>query len=338
MRRGCVHTHILHHVTDKCHPCGFGTYLRDHLLNHLRGCTKLGSSYLLELIGILRLSQVRLDRSSLPRPLRSDTPKDIRIIGIADHILGSMREVQAEDVARRPFRSSAADNPDLSGYRNIGDRAGARGLERVFEDHLRGSRGEIRSRVDVEQERRIDPAPGLDLNTTIDISLQSRIQAILSPEFGLTKVQAFHHNKYILPGRSLNSATVVIEVETGDILSMVSMPTRAMGLEKDAAWQARENPWVNRPVEAIYPPGSIIKPLVLAAAVTEGEHNLDNPIQCTGHFLPNRKDIARCWIYRDRWGFATHGPLLAEDAIGRSCNIFFYTLADRIGISDVRIG
>jgi len=61
-------------------------------------------------------------------------------------------------------------------------------------------------------------------------------------------------------------------------------------------------------------------------------HRLDETIECTGHYFPGRKDLARCWIYRERWGFATHGPLLAEEAIARSCNIFFYTMADRLGL------
>lgn len=278
-------------------------------------------------------AEVRLDRSSLPRPLRSSRPMTIRVKGVADHTCGSMRPAVEEDVERRPYKDSDTGRIDLGGYRAVGDRAGARGLEKTFEDHLRGTRGQVSRRLDSDEITRIDPAPGGDLQITLDMALQARIQAILSYEFGLTTVHEFHHNAGLPLGWKLNSAAVVMEVETGEILAMVSMPTRADGEDLDARMQAIVQPWVNRPVDAIYPPGSIIKPLVLVAAVTEGVHDLDATIECTGHYFPNVKKLARCWIYRERWGYTTHGPLLAEDALGQSCNIFFYTLADRLGMN-----
>jgi penicillin-binding protein 2 len=278
-------------------------------------------------------AEVRLDRSSLPRPMRSSRPMTIRVKGVADHICGSMRPAVREDVQRRPYRDSTNGRIDLGGYRAVGDTAGERGLEKVFEDHLRGTRGQVSRRLDSDAVIRVDPVPGKDLQITLDTALQARIQAILSHGFGLTTVQEFHHNSGLPVGWKLNSAAVVMEVETGEILAMVSMPTRAEGEEVDDRTQAIEQPWVNRPVEAIYPPGSIIKPLVLVAAVTEGVHDLNATIECTGHYFPNVKDVARCWIYRERWGYTTHGPLKAEDALGQSCNIFFYTLADRLGMN-----
>ncbi len=65
-------------------------------------------------------------------------------------------------------------------------------------------------------------------------------------------------------------------------------------------------------------------------------HPADGAIECTGHFFPNLDNVARCWIYRDRFGLTTHtaqfgGPLPVEEAIARSCNIYFYELARRLG-------
>jgi penicillin-binding protein 2 len=81
----------------------------------------------------------------------------------------------------------------------------------------------------------------------------------------------------------------------------------------------------------LYPPGSIIKPLVLAAAVTEGELEPDESIECVGHFFKDVKDVARCWIYRPVYKNRTHGHLKSVEAIARSCNIFFYELGTRMG-------
>jgi penicillin-binding protein 2 len=277
--------------------------------------------------------EVVLDRSRLPKPIRSDSPITIRVEGVADHIVGSVRdEVWQEDVRRRPFVDPRTGEIDLGGYR-VGDIVGSRGLELAFEDRLRGTRGMVLERRDTGEQQRIEPVVGNNLNLTLDIQLQARMQAILSPEFGLTRVQTWHSNDRLPQGRPLNASAVVIDVETGDILAMVSTPTMAMGRRMSESRRRVDHPWVNRAVEAVYPPGSIIKPLVLAAAVEDGRHHVGQPIYCRGHFYETRNDIARCWIYRERFGFGRHGELRAEEAIARSCNVYFYTLADRLGMA-----
>ncbi len=281
--------------------------------------------------------EVVLPRHSLPRDLRTDNPLIIKLTGVADHIIGAVRPgARAEDLTRRPFRN-AEGLVDLGGYRINGDEVGILGLERSFENHLRGTRGMIIERKDSGEIKRIPAIPGKNLNLSLDFHLQARIQAILSPEFGLTRVQPWHHSDLPL-GTSLNAAAVVIEVQSGEILALVSTPTRAAGRAMTETQRTAANPWVNRPVEAVYPPGSIIKPLVLCIAVQNGVHNLANPIECIGHYYPHLLTAARCWIYREKYGLQTHGPLLASEAIGRSCNIFFYTLADRLGLMPLMNG
>ena len=278
------------------------------------------------------VAEVVLDRSSLPWPLRSTVPLAVRVEGVADHVLGSVRDqVWAEDTKRRPFKDPETGRVDPKGYLP-GDVVGSRGLERAFEDHLRGSRGEVVRGHGSDQEQRVGSVPGEDLVTSLDIALQARIQAVLSPEFGLTQVQPWHRNEKLPLGWPLNAAAVVLEIETGEILAAVSIPTRAMGRKLPKPRREQATPWVNRPLEGIYPPGSIIKPLVLAAAVSEGEVRLDESIDCRGHYFPHVENAARCWLYRERWGYKSHGPLQAEEGLARSCNIYFYTLADRLGM------
>ncbi|MHC4651216.1 MAG: penicillin-binding transpeptidase domain-containing protein [Planctomycetota bacterium] len=285
-------------------------------------------------------AEVTLDRSTLPKPIRSSQPITIAVEGVADHILGSMRDsVWAADVERRPFKDPSGAIIDFGGYR-IGDAVGNRGLERVFEDHLRGIRGVLRKRLDSGDVEREPHQPGRDLALTLDMALQAQVQALLSPQLGLTTVQQWQAGWSStgqarptgLPhGTPLNSAAVVLDVESGEILAMVAMPTLAMS--RAAPWSCREGkfPTPNRPAEGAYPPGSIVKPLVLAAAVSEGVHRLDEPIVCSGHYLSDRQDVARCWVYRAPI-FGTHGALEAQEAIARSCNIYFYTLGDKLGM------
>ena len=275
-------------------------------------------------------ADVLIDRRTLPRPIRSEHAAEVRVTGVADHVLGSMRDqVWSSDVERRPFRDPGTGAVDLGGYR-IGDTVGARGLELVYEDHLRGARGVVDERRDTGAAVRTDPRPGEDLHLTMDVMLQARVQALLAPEYGLAQVQAWHQNSWLPEGWPLNAAAVILEVETGDVLALVTMPTIAMGEVMTPEAQRINTPVINRATEAIYPPGSIIKPMVLAAAVEEGLHRLDDEIVCDGHFFES-DSFARCWIYRDRFGFMTHGPLAAAEALARSCNIFFYTLADALG-------
>jgi len=280
------------------------------------------------------VADVWIERASLPPSDPAREPVSMRLTGVADHIIGSIRnQVFAEDVERRPFLVDAESREyDLKGYRQISDAVGARGVELVFEDLLRGTRGMIKQRIDTGEEERTEPIAGKDLQLTLDVQLQARVQAALSPELGLTTVQPWHEHPILEEGTPLNAAAAVIDVETGEILAMVSMPTLSMAEQMTPGRKDRDQPFVNRPVEAIYPPGSILKPFVLAAAVGEGKFNLAEAIQCTGHYYPDKEDVARCWIYRDHYGFATHAALHAEEALARSCNIFFYTLADRTGM------
>ncbi|MCH8131405.1 MAG: phage portal protein [Myxococcales bacterium] len=264
------------------------------------------------------VADVILDRSSLPWPIRLTQPQTVRVQGVADHVLGSLRDqVWAEDMKRRPFVDPETGEIDLRGYRP-GDHVGSRGLEAVFEDHLRGRRGRIIERQDTGDRERTEPEPGADLVITLDIVLQARVQAILSAPFGLTRVQPWHFssgpNAHRLPmGTPLNSAAVVLDIESGDILAMVSMPTLATGATALNPYHedGRRPVNLNRPVEATYPPGSIAKPLVMVAALSEGLHDIAAPIECVGHYLPERRDIARCWRYRPP-SFLSHGSLTAQ--------------------------
>ncbi|MEM7229043.1 MAG: penicillin-binding transpeptidase domain-containing protein [Planctomycetota bacterium] len=277
--------------------------------------------------------EVEVDRSTLPRPLASNERARLPVVGVADHVLGRVRiGARDEDIRRHPFRDLRDGSVSLAGYRPVGDEVGISGLESAFESHLRGKWGRVIEHVDTGDEDRTTPEPGRDLQITLDLMLQARIQAILDPSIGLTRVQPWHQNPALPVGTALLSSVVVIEVESGEVLALVCKPTMADAELMSDDDVKRTSPWINRATEAVYPPGSIIKPLVLIAAAKDALHDLHDPIECTGHYFAQDKSAARCWIYREKWNMQTHGPLFANEAIAKSCNIFFYTLADRLGI------
>src|SRR5262249_16473427 len=161
-----------------------------------------------------------------------------------------------DDLKRRPFYDlHTHDIADLGGYLE-GDSVGARGVERTMEDQLRGKRGVSMERKDTGESTRIDPGYGRDVRLTLDIALQARVQPILSGEVGLAKVEPWHNNTVLPVGQPLNGAAVVLEIESGEILAMVSMPTIAMGVGMSPVEQQINGTTVNRAAETPYPPGS----------------------------------------------------------------------------------
>ena len=288
---------------------------------------------------------VAVDLSTFPRPLRKGSYETVRVRGVAMHALGWMREgVYAEDLARRPRVDPETGLVDLGHYQQ-GDAVGAAGVEQSQEDTLRGLRGVRRVRLDTGAVEETAPSPGADVELTLDIELQARIRAAMDPSLGLTVVQPWHGNRTVKLGETLAASAVVLDVSSGEILAMASVPSFTREDVRENADKVFRDPvmapWVNRAVARPYPAASIVKPLVLVEAATRGAHALATPIECTGHFFPNLPGKFRCWIYRARYGMATHssitgGPLSATEAIARSCNIFFYTLGQKLGGAGMR--
>ena len=301
---------------------------------------------------------VRVDRSSFPPPLRSDQLNIVQVHDIGTMILGSIRPgIQAEDVARRTQaliddpalreRSTTERGTDRGRYFH-GDRIGRSGIERAYEDHLRGLRGVSVVNRQTEEAFEIDSVPGQDMQLTLDIMLQARIRAILDPKLGLTRVQSWHKNEeplYTPLGTELDAGVIVLEVATGDILAMVSTPVppsdgdwTKYGVRTDEGmrrYNAVHSPYINRAIAKPYPPGSVAKALMLVGASKYGMYERGERIEATGFLLPGQPNKFRSWIYKQNPG-VTHFDQLGRhpndiDALMVSSNVFFFTLGRRMG-------
>lgn len=301
-----------------------------------------------------RSMRVQLDRSSFPRPIAGDDMLEIDVPDVAMSIVGAVREgVQAEDVEARALvlrdrpelreRSLTPRGTDRGRYRP-GDRVGRTGIEASMEAELRGLRGTRTVDLRTGERSGLDPANGRDVRLTIDAALQARIRAIMDPASGLTTVHEWHHNETLAPGTHLYGAAVVLDVQTSEILAMVSTPTPPMdgdwsrfGLQTDEQVELFGrlfSPQINRAIGKPYPPGSIAKAMVLAGAAERGLYTSGERIPATGHLLPDRPDLYRSWIYK-MYGI-THADQLGRDpdgvdALMVSANVFFYTLGRRLG-------
>lgn len=293
----------------------------------------------------LETMTVMLDTAGLPTPLREkfhSQPTEVSVQGVGLNILGLMRDAWKEDVRQRPFLyKDDADvwQVDLGGYRD-GDRVGSFGVEATLEPLLRGTRGKRTLHRDTGGEDRIEPAAGHDVQLTIDIALQARLQAILSDQIGLTTRQPWHTQsgakKLVNPprdGDKLQAAAVVIDVDTSEILAAATHPSMSIADLRDRPAQIYNDqlnrPFLDRAFGFALQPGSTIKPLVLVSAVAAGKYKVGDTITCNGVLDPNHPNQFRCWIYKSY--LSQHGPLTGRQAIEHSCNIFFYTLGERMG-------
>jgi len=286
-----------------------------------------------------RTLEKTLSRQHLPSPIADDGETTLRVNPTV-HLLGGMRDqIWAEDVdastGGRPFRRSDG-TVDLGGYLP-GDWIGSGGIEQAEERRLRGERGQVLIRKDTQSISRQAPKLGRDVTLSVDVELQARLQALMHPTFGLMQVQGWHGNTQLALGTGLSGAAVVIEVDSGDILAMVSTPApepydSPIRRPIEQLIHDPMRPLENRALNAIYPPGSTLKPIAYCTAVAGGAFGVDRHVECLGHLLPNRPNLYRCWTWRPSLGrFGQHGPLSASEALARSCNIYFYTLGRSIG-------
>ncbi|MCH8119082.1 MAG: hypothetical protein IIC00_05065 [Planctomycetes bacterium] len=210
-------------------------------------------------------------------------------------------------------------NDKLSSY--LSGELGGRedGVEYICETILRGRRGEEIKDIDNQLVSRTEIRFGKDVSLTLDIELQQRIENYLT---------TYNHEPNCGPGM----AAVVIDVGTGDILALVSMPLFDLnrvrydygGLANDP-----DKPLINRAINKWYPPGSVIKPLILIAGLESGKITPEKVIPCPAQKAP--KSWPSCWLYnRFRTGHDGRWENYALNAIRGSCNIYFSHLADRI--------
>lgn len=268
----------------------------------------------------------------------------------AAHILGyigNMSDAQMEQYM-------VGDN---SGY-NYDTKVGQYGSELVFEEWLHGTDGV--KRVDRRNSDGAitnttyleDPVPGNHVYLTIDIQLQEAVErALENGIIGLQQQRDQDNLKAQQEGRTddikedvKEGAVVVVDVKSGNPLAIASYPTFDASRILDADYYDEittvsddpndPRPLYNYALQGVYAPGSTFKPLVAIAALSENIINTETRIKCEGVFskYADQGYAPHCWIYDQMDGF-THGNDNVSEAIRDSCNYFFYTIADQMGIS-----
>lgn len=234
----------------------------------------------------------------------------------AVHLLGRVGKISSEE-----YNAHKND-----GYKQ-NDYVGKQGVEKAFESYLRGEDGVSGITKDIAGQTvqfvdSKDPVSGNTVMLTIDIDLQ------LTAEEALASAQKENGGKD-------GGAAVVIDVNSGEILSSASFPTYDITqfqknynhIAKDAS-----KPMFNRAFAGLYEPGSTFKPIAAIAAIDGGTLGAKETIRTKGEYRYLDRTF-RCHLFRTKK--ETHGTIDVSRALGVSCNYFFYEVGRRTGIEAI---
>ena len=224
----------------------------------------------------------------------------------ASHVLGYVGEVSAEQLEKPEFAEL-----------HQGSIVGQYGVEKFFDQIVRGMAGQKNVEVDAlgHEKRTVlvdQPHAGDDLYLTIDVRLQKVAEDLLGQESG---------------------AIVALNPTNGDILAMASRPgfdPNVLSRELTSKqWveivQDEGRPLNNRASQGQYPPGSTFKVMMAAAALETKTVTPSSTIFCNGGYQFGRR------IYHD-WKATGHGSVDLRKALVHSCDVYFYTVGQRMGI------
>jgi penicillin-binding protein 2 len=229
------------------------------------------------------------------------------------HALGYVGRIGIDDV----------DESEKEAYRGI-SHIGKVGLEAYYEDVLKGglgvSRLETNARgVELDVIDRIEPVPGAELTLHLDTELQRVAVAAMG---------------------DMRGAVVALDPRTGGVLSAVSSPrydpnefVNGISFSDYAELRdSRDAPLLNRVIQGQYPPASTIKPMLGLAGLSRDLITIDTMIPDPGYYqLPGDPRRYRDWILRIR-GTGHADEMNLRDSIAQSCDVYFYELANRLGI------
>ncbi|MBC8204850.1 MAG: penicillin-binding protein 2 [FCB group bacterium] len=226
----------------------------------------------------------------------------------ASHLLGYLGEItQTELSAYQDFKA--------------GDIVGKQGIEKAYNNFLWGARGYHFEEVDaygnpvriIGGMKSVQPANGADIYLTIDLDLQLLAEQLLEGKSG---------------------AVVAVDPANGGVLAMASSPRYDpevfAGVLESSDWKALiedpDKPLLDRTMQGVYPPGSLLKMAVLAGGLEENLVDINTQVHCPGFKQLGRRTF-KCW----REG--GHGKIKTLQALEQSCDVYFYELSLKMGIN-----
>ena len=224
------------------------------------------------------------------------------------HVIGYVSEISTKDLKNKKY---------LKNLNIAGVAIGKTGLEASLDEEMLGTPGYLRYEVNafgkrIKQVSTNKGIKGKTFRTTLDLDVQRE------------SVKALEN---------VSGAVCVMDIYNGDIVSMVSNPSFnpnsfVHGVKKEEWKEIQENrdtPMINKAISGLYPPGSTIKTLTALSAL---ENDIVNPnllIKCKG-YIDFYGEKFHCWKKKG------HGSLNLKGALKRSCDVYFYEVARKLGV------
>ncbi|MDT5270040.1 MAG: penicillin-binding protein 2 [Acidobacteriota bacterium] len=246
--------------------------------------------------------------------------------GTLAHVLGYVGEIGPEQLKQPRFKDPAVNPLVKDNPYHPGDIIGQEGLESTYDRYLRGRDGyrevEVDSRGRIQRELSVvQPQPGQDIVTTIDLELQ------------LTAEEQLRNS----PNK--RGVIVVMDPQSGEILAMASYPTFDPNLfsqrigtpegrkEANALLRDPTTPMFNRAIRGRYPPGSTWKIPMAVAGLQQGAITMQNSHLVCGGGIQIGNKFTRCMGH--------HGTPELHEAIKHSCDGYFYRLGLKMKLEGI---
>lgn len=254
------------------------------------------------------VSLVELNQLSLPGVyIDIGQIREYTLLDKAAHLIGYIGAVTESELSK--------DDQPLMRLPDF--KIGKNGLEKMLESDLRGMPGIRQLEVNVHgvpvrEVSKKDSVPGAAVHTTIDRRLQDYTASLVKSE---------------------SAGVVAMEVDTGNILALVSMPgfnpnsfSKGISTEEWASLTKNKKvPLMNKAISGQYPPGSTFKMIVGLAGLQAGVIKPSFGVSCPGHYYLGDHKF-NCWKE------GGHGYVTFHEAVEQSCDTFFYTVAEKLGI------
>ncbi|GFO60388.1 penicillin-binding protein 2 [Geomonas silvestris] len=228
---------------------------------------------------------------------------------LASHLLGYLGEVSEEELGNERYKDY-----------NAGDYTGKSGIEKSWENFLHGTDGGRQIEVD---------ARGRFLRTVEETASTVGNSVMLTIDLDMQKVaeQAFGDKA---------GAAVAMDVNTGEVLAFASNPgfdpalfTGRLPADKWKEYlEDKRHPLENKALKGMYPPGSTFKIITAIAGIEEGLIDAHSSVDCPGYYKFGNATF-KCW---DKKG---HGHVELRKALRESCDVYFYKLAERLGVNRI---
>ena len=261
-------------------------------------------------IGRNALAAVEVHRLDLPgMVINAKSQRDYHHQASAAHLIGYLSEINSNELKNFKYLSYKA-----------GDLTGKFGVEKMYEQFLRGTRGGRQVEVNATGQvvrvlNTVNPKQGNSVYLSIDYRLQAKAEELLKNKAG---------------------AIVALDPRNGDVLALASSPSFDQnafinGMSR-AEWKALVGnplrPMENKAVQGEYPPASTYKIITAMAGLEEGVVDKKTTFYCPGGYLFGDR-VFRCWKKQG------HGTVNIVKALAQSCDVYFYQLGHRLGVDRI---